>query len=72
MKKNKRSVVNAGAALGAALSPREILVLAKAAGQLIESTDDATERRALKLAFAKLRAAVRWTAIHTKSRPLRA
>lgn len=72
MKKNKRSVVNAGAGLGAALSPREILALAKAARQLIENTEDVTERRALKLAMAKLRAAVQWKALHTKSRPLRA
>jgi hypothetical protein len=67
---NKRSVVNAGASLGAALSPREIVVLAKATQQLIETTEDATERRAAKLALAKLRYAVRWKAAHTKSRAL--
>jgi hypothetical protein len=67
-KKNPRAIGGgSGELIGKALAPRELRAVAQAVLTATDSNADADERKALKRAFAKLRAAHDWQAKNVKT-----
>ncbi len=67
--KNPRRITVAGEHIGRALSPKELLAVATAVRAATTSAN-ASDRKTLKLAFAKLRAAEKWKALNAKTRSM--